>query len=543
MEKPSGCKTCPWYQSGKGFVPDTVVEDATVFVLAQNPEANDVRGERIVGWNDATPLTEPWQPEPLIGRSGWDFERVFLPLTGLERSQVSIGNVLRCRWQNSNDLPDKKLVAEAARHCEQYLYIPTATKLVIAVGNEAWKATQNRHDLSVYDWRGHLGPVRFHNRPVYAVLHFADLLVGHDPRMTLPTKMDWAKVPKILSGEYPKPLPPRLLVGQAAQYQVDVWFDRAMANGTAVAWDTEYLYDKENMWNSANYELTMVSAAVPELEQGIQLLYHRGPAARSEKAHFIRRFYELVTAKPSIFHNAKAEARAVHKTWGWDVHKVLWNFNDTMLAHAVRWSEWPHGLDFVESLYSPYAKIKHLPTTDPERNWGDTCITLEAWNQLRTELQNDPSSERVYRQQSLKLVLPTLERDMAGIAVNQDAIEPLLTQFDARVQAAARIAQSAAGWPINLNKLNQLKKWLKLCGYRLKRSKHRTGETLDKDAVAELRQTVSPFDAEWEQEVGADVEYVVNRIAEGADPVLECRAFFVRADKLAANYLRPLVVL
>lgn len=541
ISKPATCQGCPLYQTGRGFVPDTVVEGAELFVLAQNPDADEEKGERVVGWVGDTPLTEPCQPAPLIGRSGWDFERVFLPLTNLDRTQVSVGNVLRCRLHGTNALPNSKVMAQATKHCEQYLHVPASTKLFVTVGSEAWKFAQGRHDLSIYDWRGHVGPNKFHNRPVYAVLHFTDLLPGHDPRMTLPTKMDWAKVPKVLCGEHPKPLPPRLMVGQASQYDVEQWFDKATAKGTAVAWDTEYLYDTDDMWNPANYNLTMVSAAVPECQYGIQLLYHHGPANNQEKAYFIRRFYELVTTKPSIFHNAKAEARSVHKTWGWAVKKVLWNFEDTMLAHAVRWSEWPHGLDFIESLYSPYAKIKHLPTSDPERNWGDTCLTLEAWKQLKVELQNDPTSERVYRQQSLRLVLPTLERDMLGIAVNQGVVVPLLEQFDKKVADAVRIAQSAAGWPVNLNSPGQLKTWLKLCGHKLKQSKQRKGETLNKDAVAELRQKCSPFDAEWEQDVGADVNYVLQRITEGADPVLECRAFFVRADKLAANYLRPLV--
>ena len=97
------------------------------------------------------------------------------------------------------------------------------------------------------------------------------------------------------------------------------------------------------------------------------------------------------------------------------------------------------------------------------------------------------------------------------------------------------------GWPINLNSPQQLKAWLKAEGVKVRLGKRSRKESLNKDAVAELRQHISPFDAEWEAKVGADTEYVVQRILEGANPVLEARAFFVRADKLAGNYLRPLV--
>jgi hypothetical protein len=267
-----------------------------------------------------------------------------------------------------------------------------------------------------------------------------------------------------------------------------------------------------------------------------------GSADPYDKREFISRFWKLVTTKTNIFHNAKAECRSTHKTWGWDWRRLLHSFEDTMLAHAARWSEWPHGLDFVESMYSPYNKIKHLPTIDPERNWGDTCLTLEVWKKLKVELEHDPDATAIYRGQSLKLVAPTLERDIKGIGVNKEFVPVALAKLEQKVQDAIRLAHSCVGWPINLNSPSQLKTWLKMQGMVMKRGKRSRVETLNKDAVAELRQRIAPFDAEWEAKVGANTEYVLQRVLEGADPVLEARAFFVRADKLAGNYLRPLVM-
>src|SRR2546427_12880885 len=45
---------------------------------------------------------------------------------------------------------------------------------------------------------------------VLAVLHPADLF--RDPSMRIPSHRDWAKAPKILSGEWPKPVPERIIV-------------------------------------------------------------------------------------------------------------------------------------------------------------------------------------------------------------------------------------------------------------------------------------------------------------------------------------------
>ncbi len=543
LVKPKECVGCPLEHASKWWVPDEIVEGATVFGLAQNPGANEEAGRKIVGWTGATPLEEECGPAPLIGKTGWDLDKHFLPLAGFERGEVSLGNTIRCRLNGTNDLPKPSVIKAAAQHCERaFLKIPASTKLVVAIGAAAWNHTQGRSDLSINGWRGHLGPSRFHGLPVLATLHPADLMPGRDPRMTLPTKMDWGKVPAILAGTHPKPLPPRLIVGECSIDAVVAWFHQAMEFGSCVAWDTEYIYDQENPWNEANYQLTMLSAAVPELDMGVQLLYHGGSADPYDKREFISRFWKLVTTKTNIFHNAKAECRSVAKTWGWDWRKLLHSFEDTMLAHAARWSEWPHGLDFIESIYSPYNKIKHLPTTDPERNWGDTCLTLEAWVKLKGELAHDPDAMAIYRGQSLKLVAPTLERDILGIAVNQAFVPEALAKLEQKVTDGIAIAQSCVGWPINLNSPAQLKTWLRQEGLVLKRGKKSKTATLNKDAVAELRQKVSPFDAEWEAEVGADTEYVIQRILEGANPVLEARAFFVRADKLAGNYLRPLVM-
>ena len=539
-----GCGGCPFEHASKWMVPDEVVEETTVFALAQNPGANEEAGKKIVGWQGSQPLEEDSPPRPFLGKGGWDLDRYFLPMAGLERGQISLGHTIRCRLGATNDLHVKPTVlAATAAHCERaYLRIPNATRLIVSVGATAWNHTQGRSDLGVYDWRGHVGPQRFRQLPVLATLSPEDLGPGRDPRMTLPTKMDWQKIPKILAGEYPKALPHRLQLGVHPLDDIVAWFEEAQAKASCVAWDTEYLYNQEDMWDDANYTLTMVSAAVPELATGVQMQFLHGPADNYDKREFIARFWKLLVSKKGIYHNAKAELRSTHKTWRWDWRKLLVNFEDTMLAHAARWSEWPHGLDFVESIYSPYAKIKHLPTTDPERNWGDTCLTLEAWKRLEQELTHDPTSAKIYHEQSKKLVGPTLARDMKGIRVNQDFVPMALAKFEKNVQDGIMMAQSAVGWPINLNSPQQLKAWLKAEGVKVRLGKRSRKASLNKDAVAELRQHISPFDAEWEAKVGADTEYVVQRILEGANPVLEARAFFVRADKLAGNYLRPLIM-
>ena len=162
LSKPSSCKGCPLYGDGKGFVPDEPTDGAEVLVLAQNPGANEESGERIVGYEYSgrrrVPLTEPCQPAPLLGATGYEMERNYFPQAGLRRGEnVSLANVLKCRLivngKRTNDLPKGKVLTAAVEHCTRnHLKIPPSTKLVVAMG--ALSAAFTGCPGSIHDWRG-----------------------------------------------------------------------------------------------------------------------------------------------------------------------------------------------------------------------------------------------------------------------------------------------------------------------------------------------------------------------------------------------------
>ena len=77
---------------------------APVIVMGQNPgEEEEAAGE------------------PFVGRTGQRMEQDFFVRAGLDRSQVSLGNALRCRWHGSNNLPPvtDRLVREGLAHCRK----------------------------------------------------------------------------------------------------------------------------------------------------------------------------------------------------------------------------------------------------------------------------------------------------------------------------------------------------------------------------------------------------------------------------------------
>lgn len=129
------------FQDGsQAFVPDELVEGAEVFVLGQNPGADEAREGR-----------------PFVGKTGQVMESRYFPEAGLERGvNVSLGNALRCRWRGSNDLPPESVLAGALSHCMQaHFRPPSTTRLVVAQGGLAWRAMGQKGKIT--EWRGFLG--------------------------------------------------------------------------------------------------------------------------------------------------------------------------------------------------------------------------------------------------------------------------------------------------------------------------------------------------------------------------------------------------
>ena len=134
---------CPLYQTGDGFVPDELVEGAEVFVLGQNPGVDEEK-----------------EGKPFVGKTGQKMIETYFPVAKLVRGEnVSIGNVIKCRWNNSNNLPSGKTLQESVRHCvREHLYIPPSTRLIVAQGSLAAKTISGDDRLAIEKWRGFLIP-------------------------------------------------------------------------------------------------------------------------------------------------------------------------------------------------------------------------------------------------------------------------------------------------------------------------------------------------------------------------------------------------
>ena len=367
LPKPDGCLGCPLAGDMTGFVPDELVTDSRVFVLAQNP-GRDEEADGV----------------PMVGLSGREVNTVFLPLAGLERRRdVSIGNVLKCRLsadsgRKSNDLPVGDTLHRAVQHCtKQHLCIPDNVQLVVAHGDLAFRHTQGNIG-ALADWRGFIGPQTYQGRPVYVTLHTASLY--RDPKMRTIARIDWLKLGRYLRGEWPRAVPSRLVLRSNTtdlRHMV-----RSARCAPVVALDTEYVRDK--------HLLTLIGLAWQQPDgtvTGCQLQWMGDPQVTSDvRTAFLQELHILVGTTPIVMHNAFADLLTLQEL-GIRVGEFR-RIEDTMLMHSQLWSELPHTLEFVASTHGNYNKMKQLRDTDQLLyNWGDCIETLAIYDNLRKELE------------------------------------------------------------------------------------------------------------------------------------------------------------
>jgi uracil-DNA glycosylase family 4 len=138
IPKPEGCRDCPMYQDGLGFVPDSIEPNSILLIVGQNPGR-----------------TEEKEGKPFVGSTGELLRDTYIPKIRIPESKISYANVIRCRWENSNDLPPRARLNGALQTCRQYDCIPTSTQLIVAQGALAWEVLSNKKG-SLSDWRGYI---------------------------------------------------------------------------------------------------------------------------------------------------------------------------------------------------------------------------------------------------------------------------------------------------------------------------------------------------------------------------------------------------
>ena len=555
LPKPEGCLGCPLYQDGKGFVPDRIPAGAEVLILAQNPGEGEEEGQRVVEYvGPKRHRTEPCEPQPMIGPTGYMMDKTFIPLAGLDREKVGVANVLRCRLikdgKRTNNMPTGATYREATAHCTSaHLRIPPSVRLIIAQGAHAWRllggpfpkktATNYKDDEAggMSGWRGHLMPKRYGSAMVFgedsparpdvlATVHLAYLF--KNAKMDLVTRKDWSKVPSILKGDWPKPIPPRVLLDAETFDLCQEWVEQAK-KAPYIVLDTEY--------NEHTKHLILFGMGF----LGMQFVFQVDWAHLAEDLHgfVLHWLHELAGTTPFVFQNAMADVPILRATFSLDWSDFL-RLEDTMQAHAVLWCELPHDLEFQASVDGQYPKLKHLMHEDMALyNAGDVLETISSWEARLAEFARDPASRKVYDTQMR--LLPHIDRAITvGIAVDKEKVAPAITKYEGRADAGEGLARAYCGWPINLRSPAHMKHWLyEVEGMPVQKHPKTKKVTVEADAIALLRGEYLPFDPKEEENPSA--ERTLSRIDQGGHPLLEAYILHARADHVLSHYLYPLV--
>ena len=451
MRKPDSCRGCPFWQTGEGFVPDEIIPGSQVLVLGQNPGEYEEKGRKITGYNTiGAPHWEPHPPAPYLGKTGFDMERNYFPRAGLVRGKVDIGNVVRCRVNNTNQLPPlvSKDVRHAIAHCQRaHGKVQESIRLIVAEGEYALYATTGEdgsdspgHGISrgISGWRGWLLP---YNPPPRSRVAFTDIYTpGRSDLSVLATyhlaflyrspwyrpasQRDWSRVPHVLQGLWPQPLP------EIHSLPPEVWPLKA-------AFDTEFVPELDN--RLTRYSLyDGKTLYVVEYSDSLVL-----PA---------------VKGRPTvIMHNAEADIPHLAPIVGLEDYDI----EDTMYAHSVLWADLDHDLDFLGSMYARTNRWKHLFETNPRvYSGGDAVGTWDPWRQMDREFERDPRSLRVYREFQMPL-LPVIAKARAhGIRTHQGRVKLAVEDMAVQLDEATAEAQASVGWPISVGSPAQVKKQL-----------------------------------------------------------------------------------
>lgn len=514
IPKPSTCVGCPLYQDGKGWVGDHLIEGSRVLVKGQNPGECEELGHLVTGYSGSRPIYDKVTPGPFLGPTGYQLNRTFLPLAGLTREEVSVSNTIRCRWRGSNELPSGKVLKEAIKHCSQYDRVPASVKVTVAMGGVAWIASGGVG--SITDWRGSLHP----SRPIYATIHLADLF--RDSRMDVVTRRDYVKLGRLLKGDWPRPLP-----GVVTPHDNLTGWLRAAVELPFIAIDTEY--------DPHTRHLLLFGAGglgIPTLQINMSDPFHK-VAARGLVSH-------LLTAKSVVYHNALADVPILRHNFGlsWEQHR---RFEDTMQAHAILWSELPHDLGFLASIYGGRLAYKHLAHESPlYYHQCDVAETVMVWDSLRGELDRDRDSKKVYYTQMR--LLPHIDESMAkGIATDPDKVVEAGQAYATRVDQAQSLASAAVGWPINLASPAQIQHQLYDVEGLPKQKHPKTKQaSTAKDAIATLRGKYLEFDAQEEDDLLSE-SYILSRIERGGHPLLEAIVLGGESRQCISHYIKPLM--
>ena len=128
--------------------------------------------------------------------------------------------------------------------------------------------------------------------------------------------------------------------------------------------------------------------------------------------------------------------------------------------HAVLWSDLPHDLAYLGSLFARTNSWKHLGYESLAYSAGDALGTWDVAMALSREMQEDPQSYWIYRNSVFPLAASIMEAERVGLALDEERVQQAIGHFESEAQAVTHEAQAYAGYPLLLSSPDQVGRWL-----------------------------------------------------------------------------------
>lgn len=156
---------------------------------------------------------------------------------------------------------------------------------------------------------------------------------------------------------------------------------------------------------------------------------------------------------PKIFQNGMFDLTFMFERYG----IVPQNLEDTMIAHAILYPDFRHGLDFITSIYTdhPYYKDEGKQWNKLyideksffEYNAKDCIVCFEAMPKLLEELEKQGNTE-TYRRQ-MKLTSPMMFMQSRGIRLDLDGMQHAKEKAAEDIKALTKRLHEEAGCELN----------------------------------------------------------------------------------------------
>jgi len=455
IPKPDACIGCPFYDKGEYFTPDLINPDSEVLFIAQNPGPDEEAGHKLIkrhyhGYG-ITPTDEYdiTTPQPLIGATGQLFDNKFLPVSGLQRDEVSLANAIRCRpgkdlGLDKDSLPviaksmkaegGKAIIANALSHCKTaHLRIPDKTKLIVTLG--AYSLFQLTGMTDVLNWRGYALDYKMtsNGEPyemilpnsynylvadinIFVTMHIAALFKGENKKFYHATLQDFGKIKRILNKTWPLALP------TWSDIPPDKW-------PTYSVFDTEYDIKTNELirWSLCDTDNKLY--CVEE---------HNTP-------------YDKIPIKPGstvLMQNALADIRYLSNIVDFRYVKI----EDLMLAHSVLYTGEPHSLNYIASIFGAFNRYKHLSKDDPALYSAlDAYEPMYIWRTgIIPEFKKDHQSWNIYKEHTLPLIDIIDKAQRTGQAINNDRLIKVKETINDRLDEINQEAKEITG-DVNFN--------------------------------------------------------------------------------------------